>query len=428
MTNAYDVIIIGAGMVGATIACGLAPSQLKVAIVDPVAPPDFVAGEQPHIRVSALSYASEQILRNVGAWKFLEQTRICPYRHLAVNELPAKDGIAAVLPDISTWARTRFSASDIGQEHLGHIAENDLIQHSLHQAMAEHGNIDIQCPQRVASMDLDGPSKQVTLEDGSVLSAPLIIGADGARSQVRAEASIGQYKEQYEQHAFVATVTYSGSAQDITWQSFTEHGPLAFLPLAGKVNGGPDDSRDRHYGSLVWYDYAGSIDKLSGLSTTELRKVIQAAYPATLPPLVEVHQTARFPLFKSHANQYVKPGIALVGDAAHTINPLAGQGVNLGLMDAAVLVETISKALVSGSDHFSIELLRSYEKKRRIANASMMSIMDAFYYGFENKHLPVRVARNLGLGLAQRLGFAKNKVMKYATGVSGDLPRLAKPA
>lgn len=420
MTSAYDVIIIGAGMVGATIACGLAPTKLKIAIVDPVAPPDYVEGEQPHIRVSALSYASEQILRNVGAWKFLEKMRICPYRHLAVNELPANEGIAANLPDISAWARTRFSAEDIGQEHLGHIAENDLIQLSLHQAMSEHENIVLRCPSRVTSMALEGDEKKVSLEGGEVLSAPLVIGADGARSQVRAEANIGQYKEQYEQHAFVATVSYQGEQQDITWQSFSGHGPLAFLPLA--------DVGDTHYASLVWYDYAGSIDRLTGMSNIELQEAIQTAYPAALPELVAVHDRARFPLFKSHANQYVKPGLALVGDAAHTINPLAGQGVNLGLMDAAVLVETISKALVNGENYHAIELLRRYEKKRRLANSSMMSIMDVFYYGFENKHLPVRVARNLGLGIAHRFGFAKNKVMKYATGVSGDLPRLAKPA
>jgi len=420
MNASYDVIVIGAGMVGATIACGLAKGGFKVAIVDHQAPPAFVADEVPHIRVSALSYASEQILRNVGAWQYIADKRSCPYRHLAVNELAAQDGVAAKLPDISAWARTRFSASDIGLEYLGHIIENDIIQLALHESFADHDAISLYCPEQVAHYDLATAEKCVELVSGKTLRAPLVIGADGARSAVRSAAQLGQYIEQYEQHAFVATVSYQGQQEDMTWQCFTEHGPIAFLPLS--------DSGDKHYASLVWYDQASAIEHLKKMDKTELRTHFQRAYPEALPAIVNVHQTASFPVFKSHANNDARAGVVLVGDAAHTINPLAGQGGNLGVMDAAVLIEELSRARVNAQDFATQNVLKAYERKRRHANQSMMSMMDVFYYGFGSQHLPLRVARNLGLGLANRFGFAKNKVMAYATGLSGNVPKLAKPA
>lgn len=420
MNNSYDVVVVGAGMVGATIACGLAQSGLSLAIIDSHVGAQYVADSVPHIRVSALSFASEQVLRHVGAWHFIEQKRLCPYRRLAVHEQHPTTGLAAILPDISTWARTEFCAADIGKSHLGHIVENDLIQLSLHQTMARHENIQQYCPARITAMQLDDEIKLLTLDDGTVLESRLVIGADGAQSQLRQAADIGQFREQYEQHAMVCTVSYQGAQQDITWQMFTEHGPLAFLPLA--------DSGDKHYASLVWYDTPSNIASLMALGADQLREHLQAAYPAQLPKLDAVHAKARFPLFKSHAHHYVRPGIALAGDAAHTINPLAGQGVNLGFMDAAVLIEILGQARLADQGYSSLEVLRNYEQQRRFENQSMMSLMDAFYYGFGSQHLPLRAARNVGLGIAQRAGFAKNKVMQYAIGARGALPRLAQPA
>lgn len=420
MHKQYDVIIMGGGMVGSAIACGLAQAGMSVAVLERQLPKAFEADELPRTRVSAISYASEQILSNLGAWNAIVPERRCIYRRLAVNELPASSGIAAKLPDISKWARTEFNCASIGKEHLGHIIENDNIQLALHARMADWSNIDVLSPVQVACMDLDGERKAITTQCGQSLEAKLVIGADGAQSAVRAEAGIGQFKEQYEQQAFVATLSYEGTQQDITWQSFTKHGPIAFLPLA--------DVGGRHYASLVWYDQQDSIDQLINLSDDELLKHFQHAYPEELPKLLTLEDRARFPLYKSHALNYVKPGIALVGDAAHTINPLAGQGVNLGFMDAAVLIETLLKARLNDEDFASLAVLKRYEKSRRLANQSMMSLMDMFYYGFGNKHIPVRIARNLGLGLAQRMGFAKNKVLEYAIGMAGDLPQLARPA
>ena len=418
MSSDFDVVIVGAGMVGATIACGLARSNLKVAIIDPQVAIPYVDNETPHIRVSAISFASEQVLKHVGAWQYIGTKRICPYRRLAVNELPAKDGLAAKLPDISNWARTEFNADVIGQSHLGHIIENDIVHLALHEQMAQLKSLRIFCPDEVVSMNLQDTQKKIVLSQHGEITARLVIGAEGANSKVRIQAGIGQTREQYEQQAFVCTVRYQGAQEDITWQSFTPHGPIAFLPLS--------DVAERHYASLVWYDSPDRIACLKKLSDAELLDYFKREYPDTLPSLLSIEERASFPLYRSHALSYFKQGVVLAGDAAHTINPLAGQGVNLGLLDAAVLIEVLIQANMNNEDIASEHILKRYQKARRTENQIMMTVMDAFYYGFSNQILPLRILRNIGLGLANNAGFAKNNVMKYAIGASGDLPKLAK--
>tara|TARA_R110002074_G_scaffold5503_5_gene27161 strand:+ start:3696 stop:4955 length:1260 start_codon:yes stop_codon:yes gene_type:complete len=418
MSSEFDVVIVGAGMVGATIACGLARSNLKVAVIDPQKSKPYVDNEVPHIRVSAISFASEQVLKHVGAWQHITSKRTCPYRRLAVNEMPAKEGLAAKLPDISSWARTEFNADVIGQTHLGHIIENDIVHLALHEQMDKMGSLSIFCPDDVVSMELQSTMKRIVLSKQGEIRARLVIGAEGAQSQVRTQAGIGQTREQYEQQAFVCTVRYQGVQEDITWQSFTPHGPIAFLPLS--------DVGENHYASLVWYDSPESISSMKALSDGQLLAYFQQEYPDTLPLLLSIEERASFPLFRSHALAYIKQGIALAGDAAHTINPLAGQGVNLGLLDAAALIEVLIQANMNNEDIASETVLKRYQKARRTENQVMMSTMDAFYYGFSNDLLPLRILRNIGLGLANNTGFVKNNVMKYAIGASGDLPKLAK--
>ncbi len=419
MSSAFDVVIVGAGMVGATIACGLARSNLKVAIIDPQVPQVFDAAAAPHIRVSAISFASEQVLKHVGAWGNIATKRLCPYRRLAVNEQPATKGLAAKLPDISSWARTEFDAQAIHQSHLGHIIENDIVHLALHEQMKKLKSLSIFCPDEIVDMDVSGTSKILTLAKHGKITARLVIGAEGANSMVRVKAGIGQSREQYSQHAFVCTVRYQGEQQDITWQSFTPHGPIAFLPLA--------DVAGEHYASLVWYDSAESVARLKALPDEQLKTHFMQHYPSDLPVVLDIIERASFPLYRSHAFDYVKQGIALAGDAAHTINPLAGQGVNLGFMDAAVLIEELIQATMNNEDIASLEVLLRYQRARKKENQLMMATMDAFYYGFSNNSFPLRIIRNIGLGLANSAGPLKQKVMSYAIGASGQLPKLARP-
>ena len=414
----FDVVIVGTGMVGGAIACGLAQQNFRVALIDKALPKPVSLKEPPRIRVSALNLASEQLLRNLGAWQHITAQRAFPYEYLAVHERHAKTGLISKLPDISKWATTRFDASELGRDHLGHIAENDVIQGGLLQRVKELSQISLFTNTSLESMSGSANARSLKLGSGETLTAALVIGADGAQSQIRKLAGIGQYAEAYEQHAMVVSIRYKGAMQTGTWQSFRPEGPLAFLPLS------PVDGAN--YGSLVWYDAADTIAKLKQLSDAQLKQKIAANYPNDLPEIEEIIQVASFPLVKSHAQQYWSDGVVLAGDAAHTINPLAGQGVNLGFMDAAVLIEKLGKAQIEGVSLSDPNVARDYESVRRKYNQLMMNAMDAFYLGFSSRSTPLQVIRNLGLGLANRSGPIKRKVVEYATGLQGEIPRLAR--
>lgn len=420
--NAYDIAIVGAGMVGAAIACGLGPTGLRIAILDRTPPPPFDANQAPDIRVSALSYASEQILRNLGAWQFISAMRTCPYQRMGVTEKLNTPLTFAGSP----LNQTLFDSTDIGYPYLGQIVENNVTQLGLHQAMAQYKNIDILCPSDITSIDFDAslPTIFFGQDDPSdkttQLTAKLIIGADGALSKVRDWASIGINSNQYEQQALVATVEYQGTQQDITWQAFTSTGPLAFLPLM--------DVNEKHYGSLVWYDLPDKIRQLMAQDDDTFIGEVTKNFPTELPPLIKLLKKGSFTLVKRHAQDYISHRVALAGDAAHTINPLAGQGVNLGFQDAATLVEVITEAHMQGKDIGLAEHLRTYERLRKIENQKMMEIMDLFYHMFSNNNAPLKVLRNIGLGLADKLPFGKKKVIRYAMGLEGNLPKLARPA
>jgi 2-octaprenyl-3-methyl-6-methoxy-1,4-benzoquinol hydroxylase len=218
----------------------------------------------------------------------------------------------------------------------------------------------------------------------------------------------------YKQHALVIYVATDYPQQDITWQRFVPSGPQAFLPLTGR------------HGSLVWYNSPDAIKRLKSLSCEQLLLELTEAFPECLGRINAVLNTASFPLKRQHAQRYVKPGIALVGDAAHMINPLAGQGVNIGLLDAASLVEVLLESYQAGCDIGSLPELMRYEKARRVDNLRMMTVMDVFYHVFSNEIAPVKFFRNLGLGLAERIMPAKKKIMRAAMGLDGGLPKLAK--
>jgi len=424
-TNSYDIAIIGAGMVGAAIACGLGHTGLRIAILDKAEPSPFDPEKTPDIRVSALSYASEQILKNLGAWEHISNMRVCPYRRMAVTEkLDIPLNFAGV-----PLNQTLFNSKDIGYPYLGNIVENRVTQLGLHMAMKQYNNVDFICPATIEDINIETSAKTALpiiklAKDGqsesTQIEAKLIIGADGALSKVREWATIGLNSNQYKQQALVATVEYQGHQEDITWQSFTSTGPLAFLPLM--------DVNDKHYGSLVWYDLPDKIRSLTAMDDETFIAEVVKNFPSQLPPLIKLLEKGSFTLVKRHAQHYVGNRVALAGDAAHTINPLAGQGVNLGFQDAATLIEIISDAHYQGKDIGLIRSLSEYERRRKSENLKMMEVMDFFYHTFSNDNPPLKLLRNIGLGLANKLPFGKKKVIKYAMGLEGNIPKLAKPA
>ncbi|MEH6561329.1 MAG: FAD-dependent monooxygenase, partial [Marinobacter sp.] len=218
------------------------------------------------------------------------------------------------------------------------------------------------------------------------------------------------------------SVRYQGPVQDITWQGFYPSGPRAFLPLYSAGANHPGESR----ASLVWYDAPEEIARLKGLSSQALMAEIQQGFPAELPHLTHIEDRASFPIARQHAKHYSAGRIVLVGDAAHTINPLAGQGVNLGFQDAQCLQSVLKEAKRAGEDLAKPSRLASYEQKRRPANQRMMFAMDAFYHLFSNQIPSLHLLRNIGLGTARALPFARNRVARYAMGIDDELPAVVR--
>jgi 2-octaprenyl-3-methyl-6-methoxy-1,4-benzoquinol hydroxylase len=399
MKDNFDIVIVGGGMVGAAVACGLGDSSLKVAVIEQQMPEPFFP-EQPHdLRVSALSVASRKILEAVGAWQGVVNRRLCPFRRMRVWE---------------TTGDTEFSSNDINYSELGHIVENRVTQLALLERLQGFSNIELLCPVQIKNIDYSENLSELQLEDGRCLTTRVLVAADGGQSKVRQLVGLGVTSWDYQQQALVLYIETENPQQDITWQRFVPTGPQAFLPLTG------------NHGSIVWYNSADEIRRLKKLDKQQLKQELQSNFPRCLGKVKTILGIASFPLKRQHAQKYVKTGVVLVGDAAHMINPLAGQGVNIGLLDAAALVQVLLEAKNKNQDIGALKVLKRYEKMRRFENLKMMTVMDAFYRVFSNEILPLKLIRNLGLGLAERVRPAKNKVMRMAMGLDGELPKLAK--
>jgi len=400
MIEKFDVVIVGGGMVGSAVACSLGNSSLKVAVIESTTPQAFSPEQAHDLRVSALSIASKNILATVGAWDGIVARRFCPFKRMRVWE---------------TAGDTEFCSDDINYPELGYIVENRITQLALLDRLQEFDNIELICPSTITKINYSiGEDSLLELEDGRQLSTKVLVAADGGQSRVRQVVGLGVTSWDYKQHALVIYIETAYEQQDITWQRFLPSGPQAFLPLTG------------NYGSIVWYNSPDEVKRLKDLSYDALKEELLSAFPDCLGQVNKVLGVASFPLKRQHAQNYVKPGVVLVGDAAHMINPLAGQGVNIGLLDAAALGEVLIDAAKQGLALGDLSVLRRYEQMRRNENLKMMTVMDVFYQVFSNEILPIKLIRNLGLGLAERLLPAKNKVMRSAMGLEGKLPKLAR--
>lgn len=386
----WDLIVVGGGMVGAATACRMAQAGLSVLVIEAQAPEPFTAEQPMDLRVSAVSPASVALLERCGAWAQVLAWRACPYRRLEAWE---HDGIS-----------TCFSAQELKVPELGFIVENRLVQLALWQQLQAQPRVEFCVPARLASLSQQADQVVLGLEDGRQVRAKLVIGADGALSRTRSLAHIGLASRDYPQSCLLINVAIEGGQQDITWQHFTPNGPRAFLPLAGDQ------------ASLVWYDSPERVQALAAMPAELLQKEVETHFPARLPPC-RVLQAGSFMLTRRHALTYRRGRVLLLGDAAHTIHPLAGQGVNLGFKDVCAFDELVGAALAAGRPWDSQRVLRAVEQHRRTDNQLMQSGMDGFHLIFSNRHWPVYLLRNLGLFAAERAGILKRRVLRYALGL-----------
>ncbi|PSU69395.1 2-octaprenyl-3-methyl-6-methoxy-1,4-benzoquinol hydroxylase [Photobacterium phosphoreum] len=383
----YDVIVAGGGMVGAAAAIGLAQQGLDVAVIEGYAPAPFATEQAMDLRVSAISPHSVTLLEQLGAWQAVRAMRLCPFKRLETWEHPE--------------CRTRFNADEMQLQQLGYIVENRVIQLALWQQFEHYDNITVLCPATMVAATAIDDGYQIELDDGAFLNCGLLIGADGANSQVRHQANIGITAWDYRQHCMLINIATALPQQDITWQQFTPAGPRSFLPLPG------------HQGSLVWYDSPARIRQLSAMPAAQLHAEIVAIFPPELGEFTVLNHGS-FPLTRRHAQTYYKPHVVLLGDAAHTINPLAGQGVNLGFKDVVCLLDKINQA---GNDWQQPHVLAHYERCRRPDNLIMQTGMDFFYATFSNNIGPLKLLRNASLRVADHTGAIKKQVLKYAMGI-----------
>ena len=397
----FDIIIAGGGMVGLTLAAILKHSPFRVAVVENHEPAPFSAKQDYDLRVSAISRASAHVLHHVGAWDGILSRRYSPYDQMQVW-------------DQGGQGLVHFDAADLVMDYLGYIIENPVVQLALLDSIRKAENIHWLCPEKIQAIYPGDQGTELVLGSGSKLEAHLLVGADGAHSQVRHAAGIDVDRAEYGQQALVCVVKTSKSHRNTAWQRFLSTGPLAFLPLA--------DGRC----SIVWSVEQDRAEALLQLDDQKFSSQLGQAFEYQLGQVESVGPRAAFPLVRRHAKSYVQPGLCLIGDAAHTIHPLAGQGVNLGILDAAALAQVLMQAWRQKRDIASLATLRKYERWRRGENALMMYSMSGFKQLFSNDNLLLQSLRNTGLNLVNRIPPLKHRFMRQAMGLEGDLPEIAR--
>jgi len=400
----FDMVIIGGGMVGTAVACALKDSGLKVALVEPhmpQAPSNMpVSVADVDMRVSALNRASENFLNNIGAWSQMPEARLSPY-----DKMRIWDGVGT--------GHIQFDAIELGEAHLGHIVENRVTAQALMMQLQQSQNVQLLAGETVQAMEEIDDDKNrflIHLSSGQMLMTPLIVAADGARSFVRNWAEFEMREWDYNHHGLVCSVQTEEAHQQCAWQRFTESGVLAFLPLP-----------QENLCSIVWSCPEQQAQSLLALDDKEFNIELSKAFESKLGNVVASGQRVAIPLRQRHAKSYVKEGIVLVGDAAHTIHPLAGQGVNLGLMDAYVLADEIKQGLSRGLQAHDSQLLARYERRRMPENLSMMTAMESFKRLFAVQSPALRWARNWGMSKLNKIGFLKQHLAAEAMGIGRKL-------
>ncbi|WP_417346465.1 FAD-dependent oxidoreductase [Ferrimonas sp.] len=391
--QSVQVAIVGGGMVGMATAIGLAKAGISVAVIDREEPTP--ASGPADLRVSAINRASELYLKQLGAWPRLPKERVSPYTGMRVWD---KDSIGVI----------EFDARDYHQPDLGHIIENRSIAYALWQQAQSEPKIRcfVGAPQSVAFGEQEA---WLTLADGAMLSARLLVAADGANSWLRQQLNVPLTFRDYGHHGLVATVQSSRPHERVARQVFLPQGPLALLPLP-----------DANQCSIVWSLPPEQAQALTECDAETFCRKISLVSEGVLGKIEVVSDRMAIPLTMRYARDFVLPRLALVGDAAHTIHPLAGQGVNLGLADSEQLVSVLKEAADRGWDLGDLKVLQRYARPRKAAAQEMIAAMSGFKWLFSGQDPVKKGVRDIGLALVNRMPGLKQKFIAQALGIAAS--------
>ncbi|MFT6267757.1 MAG: 2-octaprenyl-3-methyl-6-methoxy-1,4-benzoquinol hydroxylase [Alphaproteobacteria bacterium] len=394
----FDCCVIGGGMVGAALALGLAKQSYKVALIEKQSLAPFDSAQAPDIRLSALNMHSVKLMSTLGAWQHMQKMRYRPYDTLSVWDGESTHVHGKIS---NNKGITQFTAAEINQPLLGYFVENRLVQLALYEEIQANYSNEVTCIHEQAVTDIDVNEGRVSLSSGQVIEAAIVLGADGANSQLRQAAGIPTSGWQYAQKANAVLIKTKNRVPDETWQAFYATGPRALLPMHD------------NYACLVWYHDAQQSEWIQQAPVDELKASIKEHFPDLIGDF-DIVKVLGFSLTRMHAGRYGQGRSIIAGDAAHTINPLAGQGVNLGFKDVTAILDIIK---LNGLQNPQA-IIKSYEHKRRVPNLLMMSTMDVLYQSFSTSFIPMKIARGIGLKLAHNAGPVKQMALKYAMGLA----------
>ena len=396
--------VVGAGMVGLTLALALASAGLPVIVVERE-DPALWADEAFDGRVSAIAAGSRRVFETLGLWSGMA-AHAEAILHIRVT-------------DTESPVYLHFDHGELDQGPLGHMVENRMIRNVLMDMVAKTPSIRMMAPWGIAAINRTATSVEIALEDGDIIATPLVVGADGRGSLVRRSAAINQTQWRYDQAAIVTTVIHDRPHEGIAEERFLAAGPFAILPMT-------DDEDGCHRCSIVWTERADLVPAFMDLGVADFNAELARRFGDHLGDVKSTGPRWSYPLGLSLAESYVADRLALIGDAAHGIHPIAGQGLNLGIRDAAALAEIIVDARRLGLDFGMKTVLEDYQCWRRFDNTALAGATDVLNRLFSTDFAPLRVARGLGLAAVNRFGPARRLFMREAMGLTGDLPRLTR--
>lgn len=386
-----DIAIVGGGIVGLTLAAALKDAPCSIAVVDKselLVP----LSDKPSPRVSAINQANIDALKTLGVWRFINTERVNPY-------------VAMHVWDKDSFGDIHFNCDDMGSESLGVIAENAALVNALTESVMRQANVTV-VNSNIERLLMGPQQSMLMLENNDALSCKLLVGADGAQSKVRQQANLPITFRDYEHTAIVANVKTQLPHGNVARQAFTPSGPLALLPMTE-----PDVC------SIVWSQTPDEAGALAQLSDDDFCHALAAASDMKLGTISLETRRYAFPLTMRYAREWAKDGVVLVGDAAHTIHPLAGQGANLGMQDALHLADTLSQLLEQNKDIAQHRYLRPYERARKTEAMKMIAAMDGFKFLFDGSDPFKKLIRGIGLAATDKITTIKQAFVAHAMGL-----------